>query len=104
MNDGPKTVAQWFNTATFIRPANGFYGNAGTGIIRGPALINIDMSLHKEFAVREGRGLEFRAEFFNVLNHTNFTSVSTNYGAGTFGQVTAAADPRIIELVLRARF
>ena len=49
-------------------------------------------------------GLEFRAEVFNIFNHTNFTTVSTNYGAGSFGQVTAAADPRIMELALRFHF
>ena len=100
---GAKSVAQWFNTGAFAKPAPGFYGNAGTGIIRGPGLINFDMALYKEFPVRE-RAFELRAEFFNVLNHTNFTSVSTNFGSGNFGQVTAAADPRIIELALRFHF
>ena len=101
---GPKTVAQWFNTADLVRPANGFYGNAGTGIIRGPGLINFDMALYKQFPIRERANFELRAEFFNVLNHTNFTSVSTSLGAGNFGQVTAAADPRIIEFALRFHF
>jgi hypothetical protein len=101
---GQKTVAQWFNTAAFIRPAPGFYGNAGTGIITGPALINFDMALYKDFPIHERAGFEFRAEFFNVFNHTNFTTISTNLGAGNFGQVTAAADPRIIEFVLRFHF
>ncbi len=101
---GAKTVAQWFNTGAFVRPAAGFYGNAGTGIIRGPGLINFDMALYKQFTVRERANFELRAEFFNVLNHTNFTSVSTSLGAGNFGQVTAAADPRIIEVALRFHF
>ena len=101
---GPKTVAKWFNTAAFSSPAAGYFGDAGTGSIRGPGLINFDVTLQKTFRITEKQGVEFRAEFFNVLNHTNFTSVSTSFGSGTFGQVTAAADPRIMEIVLRYKF
>jgi hypothetical protein len=101
---GPKTVAQWFNTSAFSAPAAGYFGNAGTGSIRGPGLINFDLTLQKTFRIREKQAVEFRAEVFNIFNHTNFTAVTTTYGSGTFGQVTAAADPRIIELVLRYRF
>jgi hypothetical protein len=101
---GPKTVAQWFDKSAFTAPAAGYFGNAGTGIIRGPGLINFDVTLQKTFRIREGIGLEFRAEVFNVFNHPNFTTVSTSYGSGTFGQITAAADPRIMEFALRLRF
>jgi hypothetical protein len=101
---GQKTVKQWFNTAAFTAPAAGYLGNAGTGIIRGPALLGLDTALYKEFHITEGNYFEFRAEAFNVLNHTNFTTVSTNYGSSSFGQVTAAADPRILEVSLKYHF
>ncbi len=101
---GPKTVAQWFNTQAYSAPAAGYFGNAGTGILTGPGLINFDMTLSKSFAITEKHKIEFRAELFNILNHTNFTSVATTYGSGSFGQVTAAADPRIVEFVLRYQF
>jgi Carboxypeptidase regulatory-like domain len=101
---GPKTVAQWFNKAAFTAPAAGYFGNAGTGIIRGPGLVNFDVTLQKNFKIREQLGLQFRAEVFNVFNHSNFTTVSTNYGSGTFGQLTAANDPRIMEFALRLHF
>jgi hypothetical protein len=101
---GPKTVAEWFNTAAFAAPAAGYFGDAGTGSIRGPGLVNFDVTLQKTFRVTERQGLEFRAEFFNIFNHTNFTSIGTTFGSGTFGQVTAAADPRIMELALRYKF
>jgi Carboxypeptidase regulatory-like domain len=101
---GPKNVAEWFNTGAFTAPAAGYFGNAGTGIIRGPGLINFDMTLQKTFKIYESVGLEFRAEAFNVFNHTNFTTVSTNYGSGSYGRVTAAADPRIMEFALRLHF
>ena len=101
---GPKNVGEWFNTGAFTAPAAGYFGNAGTGIIRGPGLINFDMTLQKTFKIYESVGLEFRAEAFNVFNHTNFTTVSTNYGSGSYGRVTAAADPRIMEFALRLHF
>jgi len=62
------------------------------------------MALYKIFKFGESRKVEFRGEFFNVFNHTNFNSVVTSFGAGNFGQVTSAKDPREIELVLRLEF
>jgi hypothetical protein len=101
---GPKTVAQWFNTGAFTAPAAGYFGDAGTGIITGPGLVGFDIAVYKDFRIHENHTVEFRTELFNVFNHPNFTSVSTNYGAGNFGQVTAAADPRIAEFALRYQF
>jgi len=101
---GAKTVAQWFNTKAFAAPGAGYFGNAGTGIIRGPGLINFDMAFYKDFRVSERHTFQFRAELFNIFNHTNLNAVSTNYGAGTFGSVTSARDPRIAEFALRYHF
>jgi hypothetical protein len=101
---GPKTQAKWFNTGAFQAPLAGFYGNAGTGIITGPGLVVFDMALYKEFHITEANYLEFRSEAFNVFNHTNFTTISSNFGASTFGNATAAADPRILEFALRYHF
>jgi hypothetical protein len=101
---GAKTQTQWFNTAAFKAPAAGYYGNAGTGIIQGPGLVVFDMSLYKEFHFTEDNFFEFRAEAFNIFNHTNFTTISTNFGSGTYGQATASADPRIFEFALRYKF
>jgi hypothetical protein len=101
---GPKTRQQWFNTSAFAAPSPGFFGNAGTGIITGPGTIDFDMALYKDFKFGETRKIQFRGEFFNVFNHTNFNGVVTSFGAGNFGQVTSAKDPREIELVLRLEF
>jgi hypothetical protein len=99
-----KLRKNWFSTASFAAPAQGFFGNAGTGIIRGPRLIDFDMALYKEFTIYEQQNLQFRAEAFNTFNHTNFNAVTTSLGSGTFGQVTSALDPRIMELSLRYQF
>lgn len=101
---GPKTVAEWFNTAAFAAPAAGYFGNAGTGIITGPGLINFDMAFYKSFKVTERATVDFRSELFNIFNHTNFAGISTGYGSGNFGQVTSARDPRIVEFALRVHF
>ena len=100
----PKKVSEWFNTAAFVAPPFGFLGNAGQGIIRGPGLINFDMGLYKDFRITERQSVQFRSEFFNIFNHTNFNGVSTALGAGNFGQLISARDPRIIEFSLRYSF
>lgn len=101
---GPKNVGEWFNTAAFSAPAAGYFGNAAPGSIRGPGLVDFDMALYKDFQTTETTKIQFRAEFFNVFNHTNFSAVQTSLGAANFGHVTSAADPRIIEGVLRFEF
>jgi hypothetical protein len=100
----PKTVSEWFNTAAFTAPPYGQFGNASVGMIRGPGLVNIDMGLYKDFHITEHNVIQFRGEFFNIFNHTNFSGVSTAYGSGNFGQITSALDPRIVEFALRYRF
>jgi hypothetical protein len=101
---GPKTVQQWFNTAAFAAPAAGYFGNAAPGSITGPGAMNLDMAFYKDFRLTEHHKLQFRAELFNILNHTNFSSVQTSLGANNFGRVTAARDPRVAEGVLRYEF
>jgi hypothetical protein len=100
----PKTVSQWFSTSSFAAPAYGYFGTAGTGIIRGPGIVNFDMGMYKNFKFTEKRLLQFRAEFFNIFNHTNFSGVSTTLGSGNFGQLTSALDPRIVEFSLRLQY
>ena len=65
---------QWFNPAAFLAPpaASGFYGNLGRDTLIGPGLATWDLSLLKDTSIRERLRLQFRAEFFNVLNHPNF--------------------------------
>jgi hypothetical protein len=106
---GPHTKAQWFNTAAFTAPTDlpnlrGYYGNAQIGSIRGPGLITFDGALYKEFHISAPVYFEFRAEAFNLLNHTNFTTVNAQDGSASYGQITAAADPRVLEFSGRFHF
>jgi hypothetical protein len=64
-------VAQYFNPAAFSAPAAGYVGNAGRDSLIGPGFADLDLSLLKSTAVSESTRLQFRAEFFNIVNHTN---------------------------------
>ena len=96
----PHTVKAWFNTSVFTDPAVGSFGTLGHNALRGPGNDNWNLSLFKSFVFSESRGsrFELRLETFNVWNHTEFANVSTGLGSSNFGQVTSAADPRIIQL------
>jgi hypothetical protein len=108
----PHTVAEWFNTSIYSAPAPGTWGNTPRNSVRGPGRDNWNVSFFKNFVLSETRGsnLQFRAEFFNIWNHTQFIGdtlnggISTNFGASNFGQVTSANDPRIIQLALKLYF
>ncbi len=70
----PGAPSQYFNPAAFLTPAAGAIGNLGRDTLTGPNLINLDASLIKSTQITERLRVQFRAEFFNVLNHTNFTT------------------------------
>jgi hypothetical protein len=101
---GLHTVQQWFNTAAFVAPAYGHYGNAGRNILRGPAMQKWDAGLFKNFHFRERLKLQIRCEAFNALNHTNLSGVSASVGSTTYGQVTSARVPRYIQLGAKLEF
>ena len=65
---------QYYNPAAFVVPPNGTYGNVGRDVLTGPGSATFDFSALKNFTIREGVRLQFRSEFFNILNHTNFST------------------------------
>ncbi len=71
-NAGDKRV--FLNPAAFTFPNPGEFGNLGRWALHGPSLAQLDLTLHKKFALKERRNLEFRAEVYNILNHTNFAN------------------------------
>lgn len=70
----PGTVQQWFNPEAFAAPAPGAFGNTSRDSMIGPGLENADISVSKSLSIRERLRTQFRAEYFNVLNHANFTT------------------------------
>lgn len=112
-NAHPCVPGTFFNTCAFADPQPGSFGNVGRNTIPGPGSRIWDFSLFKLFTLTERNRLEFRAEFFNVLNHTNFLfakpgpqngNPATVLGDPQFGQLTAARDPRQIQLALKFSF
>jgi hypothetical protein len=69
-----KTVKQWFNPAAFSAPYPGTFGSLGRDTLTGPGLSELDLALAKSTTIHERLRAQFRAEFFNVLNHSNFTT------------------------------
>jgi len=108
----PHTVGEWFDTSIFSTPTGGTFGNTPRNFVRGPGRDNWSLSLFKNFMLNQERGsnIQFRAEFFNVWNHTQFigngqlNGISTNLGASDFGKVTGAYDPRTIQLALKISY
>jgi hypothetical protein len=104
--NAPHTLAQWFNAACFANVPTGVVrpGNAGRNTIRGPGYQNWDMSFFKNFHFTESRYFQFRAEFFNIFNHPNWSSLSATRLGPTYGQIIAARDPRIVQLGAKLYF
>jgi hypothetical protein len=114
-NSQPCVAGTLFNTCAFADNTNlGTFGNAGRNIIRGPGYKTWDTSLVKQFAINENKHFEFRAEFFNVLNHVNylfgqFGAISAEptpleLGQNGFGLPLAARAPRQIQVALKFYF
>jgi hypothetical protein len=102
-----RTYYNYFNKSALSRPAQDVKGNAGWGIIRAPGQNNWNLSFGKMFRVREKKGVEFKTEWFNAFNHTQWLRINNvNDGAAnsTFGWVTAAREPRIIQFNMRLFF
>ena len=106
-------IDKYFDTSMFVVAptiGNGTgFGNAGRNILRGPGQSNFDMNLKKTFnmaKVRDGSELEFRAEFFNIFNHANFSNPgNARATASSFGVIsTTTTAPRIIQLALKYQF
>ena len=102
--EGARTANEWFNTGAFANPAANTFGNSPRSVVRGPRRHATDLGLFKNFAVSDRVGLQYRLEAFNVFNETNFTTVGTVLGNTTFGRVTAAGDPRMIQMGFKVTF
>jgi len=108
----PHTVTKWFDTSVYTAAPAGTWGNTPRNSVRGPGRDNWNLSLFKNFMFNEERGtnLQFRAEFFNVWNHTQWIGnaqqggISNNLGASDFGKVNSAYDARAIQLALKFSF
>jgi carboxypeptidase family protein len=89
----------YFNTSAFALPALGTFGNEGSNVLRGPGIANsVNLNFLRNISFGERAKLRIGAECFNIFNHANFSAVGTVFGSATFGNLTAALDPRQIQL------
>ncbi|HKC62908.1 MAG TPA: hypothetical protein VKB86_04690, partial [Pyrinomonadaceae bacterium] len=116
LNTGDSTA--YLNPAAFALPAPGTFGNLTRGLVRQPSIHNVDFSLAKNWSMHERYRLQFRAEFFNLFNHTNFNGfgnsvfvfsqpspgVITTTPNGSFGKLNSDLGPRNIQFGVKLNF
>jgi hypothetical protein len=109
-NSGPRSPNAWLNANAFQQitpdpqsPVQQF-GSAGRNVAQGPGYAEWDFSAFKAIPVTEGKEFQFRAEFFNLLNHPNFRLPDSDISSPTFNQILEAQDPRLIQLALKFLF
>lgn len=113
----PHTLAAWFNPAAFAGScalaayasnpncqAPGTFGNAGRDIFHGPGSIQWDMAISRIFPIKERIRMEFRGDFFNIMNHANWNAPSSAVNSATFAQITGFGSPRLIQVAMKAYF
>ena len=115
----PGNISCWFYTSSntackalypnaadaFGMPAQFTYGNSGRNVLRGDNLMQVDVSLLKQFPISETKRVEFRAEFFNIGNHPVFANPGTAINATSGGQVSSTLNSnRILEFALKMYF
>jgi hypothetical protein len=98
------SIAEWFNTAAFIEPPTGTYGDARRNSIIGPGSKMFDMAFTKIVPLKESRVLEFRAQATNIFNIPNYSSIDTTVNSPTFGRVTVVGAMRQFTITSRFRF
>ena len=124
LDKSKRTLSQYFNTAAFVAPQPGVFGTGWRDPIRGPGINNWDLSFFKNTDIpwfgkkwkgwaAESATIQFRAEFFNVWNHTQLSGVNTTFNIAApgqpaansdFGAVVSALAPREIQFGLRLEF
>lgn len=99
-----RSVNRWFNTSAFA-PAPAFtIGTSSRNPVRGPAYRNLDLAVMRRLPLAGARALELRAEVFNVTNTPPFLAPNTTVGSAAFGTITAAGDPRVVQLAVKLLF
>ena len=98
------SIARWFNTAAFVAPPAGQYGDARRNSIIGPGTHIFDMAFTKVIPIKEAKVLEFRAQATNIFNMPQYITIDTVVNSPTFGRVTAVGAMRQVTITSRFRF
>ncbi len=99
-------LMRYFDTTVYAVNGVGQFGSAPRveGQLYGPGQVTLDAGVVKHFPFSERHHLDFRAEFFNLPNHARFNSPGTTIGTSSFGRITSAGDPRIVQFALKLAF
>ena len=98
---GDRSPSRWFNIDAFVVAPQFTLGSASRNPMRGPSFKNVDLSLSRRIALSAGLGLELRVEAFNLFNTTQFGAPNGVTGSATFGTITTAFDPRVIQIAVK---
>jgi hypothetical protein len=99
-----RTPAHWFNTAAFGTPDAFKIGTASRNPVRGPSYRGVDLALIRRVSINASHTIEVRAEVFNLLNIVNLGPPAAVNGAGNFGTITTALDPRVVQIAVKYLF
>ncbi len=109
-----KTINCWMNAAAFNPPAPGTLGNLGNNNLEGPGYFDVDLSLSRQFRVKEKQYFEIRAETFNIQNRANYLnpgavgiaggSANSALNSSTFGKIQSDVSPRIMQFAVKYVF
>jgi hypothetical protein len=98
------TVARFFNTAAFVAPPPGQFGNARRNSIEGPGAVTFDLALNKNIPLRDMKAFNFRVQMSNVFNHANYSGIDTTVNSPSYGRVTSVGSMRRIQFNTQFRF
>jgi len=95
---------RFLDPTAFAQPALGTFGNMQRNVVRGPGFKNIDAALSRNFGLGGTKSVEARIEAFNLFNWFELGNPNTNFSAATFGQITSALSPRVLQLAVKFNF
>jgi hypothetical protein len=99
-----RTPAHWFNTSAFALADQFTIGSASRNPVRGPSYRDVDLAVMRRVGVVAQRAVELRLEVFNLFNTANFGAPAAQFGPASFGTITTALDPRVMQLAAKFWF
>ena len=104
LSSSERSINRWFDTEAYVFAPMYTFGTEETRTLIMPGLANVDVNLKKAFALRESTNLEFRAEFFNFFNRTNFGQPGSVLGTPSFGIISSHGAARVSQMSLKLVF
>ena len=104
LSSSERSINRWFDTSAYVAAPLYTFGSEETRTSIMPGSVNVDVNLKKAFAIHERINLEYRAEFFNVFNRTNFGQPGSVLGTPSYGIISASGPARVSQMSLKLVF